>query len=250
MEIEKLRQWFRPFPLEEAKVVLFVQPHPDDVDLALGATVSKLSSEGKKVYYLTVTDGRKGTFDPNTDEGELARTRKREEEKAAEILGVHELLWLDFEDLGDYSVEEARREVVRVLRNVNPDVVITVDPFLPYESHPDHRKTGLAVTEAVAFAGLPTFDRESFKPTEIKSVGYFFTAYPNTFVNVDGHFEKKLLAIEQHKSQFDPEYLRLVQEYLTERARTFGRKIGCLYAEELKLLSVNALHIVPEAVFL
>lgn len=153
--VSKLREFFVTIDFEECKKVLCVQPHPDDADISMGATISKLSEKGVKVYYLTVTDGGAGSRDERLVGDELSQLRKQEQQRAAQILGVHELLWLDFEDLGDYTVEQVRAKVVELIRKIEPDLVFTVDPFLDYEVHPDHIKTGMGVSQATSLYRLP-----------------------------------------------------------------------------------------------
>lgn len=80
------------------KNVLVVQAHPDDADIHIGGTEAKWAAEGCEAYYLTVTNGSKGTYDPEMDPKELALVREREEREAARILGVKDVLFLGYPD--------------------------------------------------------------------------------------------------------------------------------------------------------
>lgn len=240
---KKLREFFMVPNFEECEKILCVQPHPDDVDISMGATVSKLSEKGVKIYYLTVTDGGAGSQDQKIVGRRLSEIRKSEQQNAAQILGVHELIWLDFEDLGDYTVEQVRTKTAEYIRKIKPDIVFTVDPFLVYEVHPDHIKTGMGTSQATSLYRLPrvcpgTTDHE------VKAIGFFNTAFPNTFYEIEQrHLEKKLLAIAQHKSQFDEKSLQMLSFYLTERAK-YNEKL----VEAFKVLPPAMLHVMPEAV--
>lgn len=59
-------------------------------------------------------------------------------EEAGRLLGVTNFHWLEFPDGHLYDNEELREKLVRVIREVNPDIIFTVDPWLYYETHLDH----------------------------------------------------------------------------------------------------------------
>ena len=78
-----------PVPkIEKFKTYLFVAPHPDDIEIAVGSTVARLAREGKDVYYLVCTDGRFGTEDENMSPETLVKIRRDEQLASAKILGV------------------------------------------------------------------------------------------------------------------------------------------------------------------
>lgn len=240
---QKLREFFVIPDFEECKKILCVQPHPDDADISMGATVSKLSEKGVKIYYLTVTDGGAGSRDERLIGDELSQIRKQEQQQAAQILGVHELLWFDFEDLGDYTVEQVRAKTVEYIRKIRPDIVFTVDPFLDYEVHPDHIKTGMAASQATSLYRLPKL-YPGTTDHEVMAIGFFNTAHPNTFYEIEQkHLEKKLLAVSQHKSQFDEKALKMLYFYLSERSKHDGKLV-----EPFKVLPPTMLHVMPEAI--
>lgn len=243
---KKLREFLTVPNFEECKTVLCVQPHPDDADISMGATVAKLSEVGVKVYYLTVTDGGAGSTDEKTIGKSLRAIRQKEQQDAAQILGVHELIWLDFEDLGDYTAQEVRARVAEHIRKIMPDIVFTVDPFLPYEVHPDHIKTGMGAAQATSLYRLPKIYPGTTDHT-VKAIGFFNTAFPNTFYEIEQrHLEKKLMALSQHKSQFDENSLKMLSFYLTERSKQYAKESGKL-VETFKVLPPTMLHVFPEA---
>ncbi len=237
--------------IEDMERILVVSPHPDDAEIGLGATTYKLSREGSRITYLIATDGRLGALDPNLGPEEIAQIRREEQKRSAEFLGVERLIWLNFPDLGDYTVDELREKLLYHIREMNPDLVFAPDPYLPYEAHPDHKKVGLATLEAVFLGGVSRFREETWKG-EFKSsaIAFYFTAFPNTFVCVNSHMDRKLEALRMHKSQFSGEIQELLENYLLERARFFGDMSGCRYAEDFKLLPRIALHVFPEAFWL
>lgn len=80
--------------LEEAKKILCIQPHPDDADFGAGGTIAKLTKNGCEATYVSLMDDRVGTFKQDLWPEKLAIIRVKEQEKAAEILGVKRLIWL------------------------------------------------------------------------------------------------------------------------------------------------------------
>lgn len=176
--------------IEECKSILCIQPHPDDNEVGAGGTIAKLARLGCKVTYLTVTDGGIGTTNPEISREDVAAVRLKEVEEATSILGVSSLLYLNYKDASYMDEKELCQKIVTVIRDVQPEFVMTVDPFLPYEVHPDHRRVGMAAAEACIFSQFPYFysslDNTPCKnPWTIKCAAFYTTAYPNTFINVD-----------------------------------------------------------------
>lgn len=239
---------FLPLPdIEGCKSMLCVQPHPDDNEVGAGATIARLAASGCKITYLTVTDGSMGTMDPGRDPAELAAVRRDEAEKSAALLGVAETVYLDFKD-GGYADEKLLcQEIVSVIRKVRPEIVMTVDPFLPYEAHPDHRRVGMAVAEACLFSPFPGFgsgegQAEQSGPWAVKGIAFHSTAYPNTFINADETWEKKMQAISLHASQFSPEWLQTLGAYFDVKARAYAQGRPFPRAEAFKALTTDCLH--------
>jgi len=225
-----------PIPkIEDHRNVLCVLPHPDDGEIGAGGTIAKLKSLGATVTYIMVTDGSAGIRDKSREE--TAEIRKKEQEKAAEILGVDKIIWLNYPDGGDYRIEDLKADLKKHVDTIDPDIVITVDPFLPYEAHPDHKNCGLAVAHVMMFHSM------------LVPIALFFTAYPNQYVCVDKYWQKKFEAIMAHKSQISEEILDLYRGYFELKASVNGEKIGCKYAEAFKVMSPIMFHAFEEALW-
>ena len=68
--MKKLLHAILPFPsFEKAERVLFVSPHPDDIEVAAGQTAAKLAAAGKTVRFVIALDGRYGSESADTDPG-------------------------------------------------------------------------------------------------------------------------------------------------------------------------------------
>ncbi len=240
-----------PIPdLLSCKSLLCVQPHPDDNEVGAGATIAKLSQKGCDITYLTVTNGSRGTEDPNINERALADIRKKEAEKAADLLGVYSRIFLDFEDGGYLDEMQLRSSIISVIRKVKPEFVLTVDPFLPYEAHPDHRRVGMAVAEACMFG---TYTGEgSEEPDEwsrsISGIVFHSTAYPNTFIDVDETWDLKIKAILAHRSQFSSESFKLLGRYFDNKSRQYAEGRSFMRAEAFKVLPPILLHMCVDTI--
>lgn len=242
---------FLPIPdLLKAESLLVIQPHPDDMEIGAGATVARLAQSGVTVTCLTVTDGSVGTYDPTINPAALVKTRRREAEKSAGILGIKDLLWLDFADGGNLPYEEVRAKITRVIRQIKPAAIMVSDPWLPYEVHSDHIRTGLAAAEAGFLAGMPHFCpadlEEGVQPHMVDAFAFYCTAYPNTFIDISETWPLKLRAIDCHASQFPPEQAEMFKTFLTLKARSHAEDQGCDMVETFKVLSPLHLHIFEE----
>ena len=172
--------------LEDIQSALFIQPHPDDNEIGAGGTMAYLTHQGIPVYGLTVTEGRGGskTIEPE----ELGKIRKIEAQNAMDVLGVVNLGCLGYHDNRPIIHETLVKELVRIIREVKPQAIFTVDPQLPDEMHPVHIQVGRAVQEAYMRCGqiyYPFEDHakhaDAFSPDII---GFYFTADDNTILDI------------------------------------------------------------------
>ncbi|MFY9126006.1 MAG: PIG-L family deacetylase, partial [Defluviitoga tunisiensis] len=122
-----------PIPkIEERHNVLCILPHPDDGEIGAGGTIAKLKASGSKVTYLMVTEGGAGIKGKSREE--TVNIRKKEQEDAARLLGVDKIIWLNYPDGGRYDINDVRENIKKHIENIDPDLILTVDPFLPYET--------------------------------------------------------------------------------------------------------------------
>lgn len=228
-----------PIPnIEEFKRVLFVGPHPDDIEISSGALIKKLVDKGAVVHYLIVTDGGAGTFDPNVSIEQIVARRKKESLEAAKVLNVKDVEILDFPDGGVYNVTDMAVEIAKRIQAFYPDAVFTPDPLLPTEIHPDHINVAKATNEAIIIAkfrlaairhGIDV-KKDQKMPTGINLV-YYYTHRPNKIVPVTKEqFDAKIQAIMKHESQVD-ESFEGMKMYLFYKAASLGQQVGSEYAE-------------------
>ncbi|QUH30666.1 PIG-L deacetylase family protein [Vallitalea guaymasensis] len=238
--------------IEDAGRILFVQPHPDDNDIGAGGTIAKLSNNGCEIYYLTVTNGSMGTVDPLMKRDKLAYIRKEEQEKAADILGVKQVISLGIDELTNISVTDMAGKIVSVIREIKPEIVITVDPWLMYEGHPDHIKVGKATVEACLFALFPHYPSNeegiTYESYSVQGIGFYHTTYPNTIIDIGGYFETKIKSIATHISQFNKDDLQMMKDYLKLKSKQIGESNGYKLAEGFKIFTPKHMHCFVDAV--
>ncbi|MCM8768640.1 MAG: PIG-L family deacetylase [Candidatus Omnitrophica bacterium] len=247
--------------------ILNIQAHPDDAECHCGGTLAKYSERGDEIYYLVCTKGNRGTCDRNLDIEKLAEIRKKETLESAKVLGVKDVFFLDGEDGFLCPTPELRGKIMQVIRKVKPEMVMTLDPFLPYEIHPDHRTVGILAAEAVVFACFPHFYpehlKEGIQPHFVRELYFYRTREPNYYEDVTLYMERKKRACYCHESQVimggtqrriatgDPRSIEeLGRETFDELAvrisERFGKQIGVKYAEGFKKFEVRAGHLVLE----
>ncbi len=148
------------------RTLMFVGAHPDDESFGPGGTLAKYADDGVRVVYACATRGEAaGDADDAATPERLGETRWSELRCAAATLGLAEVLHLGYRDSGmpgspdnwhpralvAAPLEDVTRDLVAVIRQVRPQVVITFDPIGGYY-HPDHiavhRATALAFHEA------------------------------------------------------------------------------------------------------
>ncbi|MBI1987036.1 MAG: PIG-L family deacetylase [Nitrospinae bacterium] len=194
---------------EPVKKLLVIMAHPDDAELGCGGTLAKwIRQEGKEVYYIVCTDGSKGTKDRGINPHSLAEIREKEQEKAAQVLGVKGITFLRHLD-GELKADGALcYELATLIRYHRPDRIVTHDPWRHYLIHPDHRAAGLATTDAVVAARdhlfLPALLAIGLEPHSPREIYYTFPDIPDVISDITELMEVKLEAVAQHKSQMGP----------------------------------------------
>lgn len=221
--------------------------HPDDVELACGATLLKIMREGKRVAVCDLTKGELSTLG-------TTETRRIEAEKAAETMGYSNRTTLDLGDGKLLYTEENLLAIIRVIRRFKPDVVFANPPD---ERHPDHIKASKLVTEAVYYAGLRQLVTEeqgriqdAFRPANLFYYLQFKHLDPDIIVDVSETFLPSRNGILSFRSQFhregiEPKTLISRKEFLTgleARARYLGEQIGVLYGEGLLTTKTPAIR--------
>ena len=227
---------------------LFVGPHPDDIEVACGATVAKLVSLGKKVTFVVCTDGRIGSLDESLTSEQIVEIRQRESLESAKLLGVTDVVFLPFHDGGNYTVDELACALVPYILKTQPQMVFCPDHTVPSECHPDHLKTGQAVTKAVFLASWEKLAAQLGCEGSAPNINlaYYYTNKPNRYFGIKKFRKVHLDAIACHKSQFDENNLKVFKTYFGVRQLRFGLRSGKGRADGYRVLSPTHQHCFPE----
>lgn len=233
------------------RTALAVGAHPDDLDFGTAATLAGLTAAGVRVVQCIVTDGDAGGLDSEGPEAMTAR-RHAEQRAAAAVLGIDQVCFLGERDGFLEPNQRVQKALVRVMRQVRPDVVLSLHPERDWErmqrSHPDH----LACGEAVVRAAYPAVENPYAFPELLRDEGLeafrirhlLLYAAPrarvDTAVDVTGLEEAKIRALDAHLSQHpDVERMRsfVRRQMRDEFALAGGRGDGS--AESFHLVEVN-----------
>ncbi len=218
--------------------ILAIGAHPDDVELGCGATLAKEVTNGKKVGIIDLTRGELGTR--GTPE-----TRDAEGINAANILGVHTRINMNFADGFFINNKEHQLEIIKMIRYYKPEIVIcnAID-----DRHIDHGKGSQLVSDACFLSGLrkieTTFEdntiQEPWRPKAVYHYIQWKDIEPDVAVDVTGFMDKKMESVLAYKTQFfdpnsqEPETpisSKNFTDSITYRARNLGRLVGAEFAE-------------------
>ena len=126
-------------------IILSVLAHPDDESFGMGGTQALYAKKGCDVYLICATRGEVGDVSPEHMQGftSIADLREGELRCAAKHLGLKNVFFLDYRDSGmpgspdnqhpnaqvAHPVEEVAEKVVKYIREIKPDIVLTFDPI-------------------------------------------------------------------------------------------------------------------------
>jgi LmbE family N-acetylglucosaminyl deacetylase len=215
--------------------------HPDDAEVQCAGTLAAWIEGGKKITYVSLTRGDKGTQDPEMDPETLTRIRREEQLEAARELGVEKVVFMENDDGILEATLERRRALTRVIREHQPEVVVTHDPWMRYQLHPDHRATGTLALDAVISARdrlyFPEQLRDGTRPCRVRRALLFATDAPDYWVDIEKTIARKIGALGRHQSQVAqwPNWA----EWMRKRAETAGAPKGIKFAEAFKRLVLS-----------
>ena len=226
----------------ERAIAIFA--HPDDSDIAAGGTLARWAGAGCEVHVVICALGDKGSSKIGEDVAQLVDTRTRELDAAQQILGVHETHRLGYRDGELENDIGLRRELVRIIRSVRPEVMFCPDPTAVffgehYFNHHDHRSVGFAALDAASPAARsPLYFPDLGEPATVEVAYMSGTLEPNVSVDITATIDVKAEAVLCHQSQLGEtsEWFRLV---VRERAEQAGRRAGVQYAEAFRRIGLN-----------
>ncbi|MEE8129533.1 MAG: bacillithiol biosynthesis deacetylase BshB1 [Vicinamibacterales bacterium] len=176
--------------------VLVFGPHPDDIEIGLGATVAKHVDLGYRVGLCDLTRGELGS-------NGTVEERAAEALAAAEVLGAawrQNLGWAE----GEIGWDRGHvRSAVELIRRARPAVIA-----IPYwrDQHPDHEAASRLLTDAAFRSGLRRYAAEgaAWKPEWVCHYFINDAVEPSFVIDVSDAYPRKQQALECHRSQFRP----------------------------------------------
>ncbi|MDB5050177.1 MAG: hypothetical protein JWO30_3248 [Fibrobacteres bacterium] len=222
------------------KKIVAIHAHPDDTEIFSAGTMALMKAKGYELTVVTMTPGGLGGI--GSTEKETIATRKREAERAANMLGA-KYYCLDGRDGYLYDTAELRIQVTEILRKEKAGIVMT---HLPFDYHSDHRATCGIVEAATMVATLPNVPCKS-APLDITPLLYHTaplgssdpiggkTINPHFYVDITGVMDTKMEMLGQHQSQIElMRVMHKMNDFFGEMKKQnieFGERAGCGYAE-------------------
>ena len=221
--------------------VLVVTPHPDDAEVWCGGTVGRWTHLGAAVYYVLCTDGGKGTSSPDITPDGLVAVREREQLHAARILGVKDVVMLHRPDGELEDTSDFRKEIVREIRRVRPEVVLCPEPYRKNLAwHRDHRVTGQVTQDAVFpyardhLHHLELWKEEGLEPHKTGTILFWGAEQADTFIDITDTLDLKIRALLAHQSQVANRREQDVIKFLKDQASSAGANQEYKYGEAFR----------------
>lgn len=226
------------------KRAMVIMAHPDDPEFGVAGTVARWSQAGCEVTYVLCTSGDAGIDDLTREEA--AKIREAEQQAAANVVGVKNLVFLREPDGLLENTLALRKKLVREIRRYKPEVVFTMDPTMlwisdTYINHPDHRAAAGAAIDAIFPAsGQPNLfealAEEGLTAHKVRKVYIITFRRGDYFINITDTIDLKIKSLSQHKSQIkDPEGTgQMIKQWAAEAAK--GKEMA--YAETFNVITL------------
>ncbi len=219
---------------------MVVVAHADDAEWGCSGTVARWCAQGWEVVYVLCTDGSKGTEDPELTSEELVKIRQREQLEASKVLGLHQVVFLGYEDAMLQPSIELRRDIAREIRRYRPGILVCMSPLRRldedgYIGHPDHLASGEAALAAVFPSArdrltFPELLEEGLEPHKVAEVWVMDQDNADQYVDVTDYMDIAIAALQAHASQVGEDVAKHMRNW---RGKT-GKKVGFAYAESFK----------------
>jgi N-acetylglucosamine malate deacetylase 1 len=213
--------------------ILAIGAHPDDIELLCAGTLALYSKRGHEVFMCHVCDGNKGSITHTSEE--IAKIRRDEAKQSAKVIGATSI-WAKMSD-GEVVLDlDSREKIIDVIRQVNPDLIITHSPD---DYHSDHINVSRLVFEAIYLSNLKLLKTNYPSSNKLPYLYYMDTIaginfIPTEYVDITDTIEKKIEMMMKMKSQLG--WLKDMHncdgpEFIKSVAKFRGFQAGVLYAE-------------------
>jgi len=224
---------------------MVVVAHPDDAEFMVAGTVARWAARGAEVTYVIITNGNKGSDDPEMTPSKLAEIREKEQRAAGRILGVKNFEFLGYEDGYLEPTLDVRRDITRVIRKYKPQVVMTFDPDIrfyggSYPNHPDHRAAGSATIDAIFPSArdrltFPELLADGLEPHKVEQLWMAAADEANAVVDITDTLELKKKALLAHPSQLGED----ITEFVIERGKSSAKGHPFEYGEAFRRIVLD-----------
>jgi LmbE family N-acetylglucosaminyl deacetylase len=194
--------------------ILLIFAHPDDESFGPSGTTAKYRALGIPTDLICATRGEVGSRLEVPEGVETAAAREAELRKAAAIIGIRDIYFLDFIDgqLDQMNPALITKKIIKIMQKVQPEVVITFGPD-GISGHPDHIAVGKAVT-----AAFNSLRKKGIGPRKLYYVTIPESVLPNaaamgirtrpdkevtTSIDITKYLDLKIKAVAAHTSQQD-----------------------------------------------
>ena len=208
----------------ENKVALVIAAHPDDPDFGAAGTAALWAAQGWEMHYVLVTNGAKGTADPEMTKERLVPMREEEQRNAATELGVASCVFLGGEDGELEYTREMLGQIVEQLRRFRPHAIFTHSTellhtrpgrnsdepdaeYVGFVNHRDHRTTGIMAVDAVYPTArdrlnYPQHLTQGLETHNVREMYIWGSSQANFHVDITDVLDQKIAALTRHVSQF------------------------------------------------
>ncbi|MBR5506915.1 MAG: PIG-L family deacetylase [Clostridia bacterium] len=214
--------------------VLAIGCHPDDMEINCAGTLAKCVKRGDNVTVCHVANGDLGHAIIQPDE--LRIIRRDEARKAGSLAGIKVVTC----DIGDVMVYEGSKEqrdkVVDIIRECDPDFIIT---HAPNDYMPDHVAVSRLVFDASFAASVPHYKTSVDAVSKVTPIYYMDNLaglgfIPTDYVDITDEIDLKLEMLECHESQLkwmrDHDHIDFA-DFVKTCAKYRGLQSNCQYAE-------------------
>jgi len=229
----------------ETTTILVILAHPDDPEFFLGGSLARWINAGHIVDYLLLTEGDKGSQDLTQSPESIVKIRKQEQRKAADVLGVRDIIFLNEPDGFLQNSDHVRKQVVRIIRKIRPQIIVSSDPLTYYFrdiyiNHPDHKMAGEITLSAVFPAvGNPFYfpeliREESLLPHTPNEIWLSMPSEANVTIDTTPENPQKVLALHEHASQIGS--ITEFDQYMLSRRVEGSTEVNPRFEEKFRRL--------------
>lgn len=216
---------------ETKSTIIAVGAHPDDIEWWAGGSLANARENGARVVLIIATDSYNSGF-----------IRRKEQMRAAEILGYCSVYFLGYPDgkLSEFDEAKIRERILEIFEIEKPEIIVTFDVEKPAKiyRHTDHLVIGRASLAAAKSFG-------------VKAAFLFHTSSPNAVVDISKFISKRLKAYSSHESQQGRIFSSIFKLFIGKTdltpatyqlrriSRMFGKEYGYEYAEIFRVINLT-----------